>query len=522
MTTLPLLSTPVQVYKASKRIHLVFGYRKHLVDEIRCMVGAKWDGHHWSVTDCLRNQLQLAILAGDNPFLRYDVPLHNVRPTRSLYQHQVEMLQHLYTRERAIVAAEQGTGKTLATIEWMELCGGRFLYVAPARVVPAIKRELAKWNCAADVTLMSYAKMRQVQQWKGDTDKRIKHVIGFQPDGLVLDESDYVKSPGSQQTRAARHIADRCRFVALLSGDPAPKDPTDWWAQCEIACPGFLRESNVAHLRARLAVLEEREVGEHVFSEVVDWKWDEVEKLHRRMQGLVRVWRAKDCQDLPPLRVERIHLTVSPEAREAAKVAAASCLTSSQALNKTRQISDGFLYTEDGTTVRGNTPKDDALRDLLAQEEAVGRIVICAAYRDSVDRCVDLCREAGWDVLRLDGRGYWPSGGEALLSEFDAATRTPGGKWALVCHPKSGGYGLTLHAARAAVCFSNTFSGAERWQFLKRIHREGMPNRAAVVYDLVHLKTDELVLDNLDQKRALLDVTLGIPLEEVQACLNSD
>jgi hypothetical protein len=43
-----------------------------------------------------------------------------------------------------------------------------------------------------------------------------------------------------------------------------------------------------------------------------------------------------------------------------------------------------------------------------------------------------------------------------------------------------------------------------------RIHRIGMDkNRGALIIDLIHLPTDQLVLDNLKKKKALQSMTMG-------------
>lgn len=521
---------PVRLEIVGKKILLMSRYHKPLVDELRSMRGAEWrkEVKAWAVTDCQRNRLQLALLAGETPpeIARYDAALPPAQARRDcLKGHQLAMLAHGLGRKRCVVAAEMGTGKTLFAIELMEQVGGEWIYIAPARVLPAVELELEKWGARVRPTLVSYTGLRKfLERWPAGKPA---------PLGVIFDESSFLKTPGSQRTKAAQHLADAVRaerdgYVILLSGTPAPRDPTDWWAQVEIACPGFLRESSRALLEKRLAIIEGLDLGDRTVGKIVGWKWDEVELLHRRLEGLIHVVWAKDCQDLPELVFERVTLTPSAETLRAARLLVQTCATAGEALNKTRQISDGFLYQEDGEPERVPGPKDEALRDLLAQAEETGRIAIAAGFHASVDRCSEIAREECWHVLQVDGRGWrcWAPTGEvkatdeqvkAWLREMDRGTRTAKpGLLAFVCHPGSGGFGLTLHAARLAVCFSNTFNATERMQFCKRIHREGMDeNRGARLVDLVHLPTDELVLKNLTKKRAMQDITLGVPLAEV-------
>jgi hypothetical protein len=44
-------------------------------------------------------------------------------------------------------------------------------------------------------------------------------------------------------------------YVILMSGTPSPKTPVDWWAQCEIAWPGFLKEGSPKALEQRMAFI---------------------------------------------------------------------------------------------------------------------------------------------------------------------------------------------------------------------------------------------------------------------------
>lgn len=98
------------------------------------------------------------------------------------------------------------------------------------------------------------------------------------------------------------------------------------------------------------------------------------------------------------------------------------------------------------------------------------------------------------------------------LKEMDAGEPHSLGLLAFVAHPGSGGLGLNLTAARENIFFSNDFNAESRWQAEKRSHRMGQ-TRAVRIVDYVHLPTDELVLRNLEKKRALQSVTLGEVLE---------
>lgn len=164
------------------------------------------------------------------------------------------------------------------------------------------------------------------------------------------------------------------------------------------------------------------------------------------------------------------------------------------------------------------TPKQEALEGLLEKSEDYGRIVIFAGFTGSVDRCAEICTKNGWDVVRCDGRGFavrqYNSDGEMFWD-----SKIPGlAYWAdrsnervaFVSHPESGGMGIDLSEAPIAVFWSNSFKPEYRIQAMERIHGPRMNRElGATIYDLVHLPTDERVLDVIKDNRRIEKMTLG-------------
>lgn len=499
-------------------------YHRPLIAEIKAMRGAKWDRltKRWRISDCARNRLQLALLAGETPeeIARYDRPPPNVEPRRpQVRAHQRDMIAHLVGRKRCILAAQMRTGKTLAVIEAMEHSApeGEWLYVAPAKVLAGIERELAKWGSTLKVRLCSYAGLAPLlEEWDGPA-----------PVGVVFDESSRLKSASARRTIAAQHLADAIReehdgYVWLLTGTPAPLCPVDWWAQAEIACPGFLRESSSKKLEQRLAIYGEAQTGANgkTFAKPVSWKDREVDMLSERLAGLVQVHFLADCLDIPEINYERVMLPPSADTLRSARMLAECAETAAGALNALRQLSDGFQYLATGEAVRGETPKDQALADLLDTHQAQGRVIVYTAFRDSLDRVVDLCESKGWLVLRCDGRGWKPPKGwttQEALAELDRATDSRCARLlAFVANPGSGGMGLTLSAAACAIYYSQDYNGESRMQSVERGRYPGAESGFRV-YDLCHLPTDSKILDSHGRKHGRQHLTM----EQIQACLSS-
>ena len=310
---------------------------------------------------------------------------------------------------------------------------------------------------------------------------------------------------------------------------------------------------------------------------------NEVARLYKRMNGLVMVKFKKDCLDLPEKQYRIVQVKPTVEMIRASRLIKTTSRRAIEALTLMRELSDGFLYKERQTgeqecrrcvgkgTVLGaeeaqvdpetgiildrggvdalaviqiqcpcckgtklepvmeryaedvGSPKDEALRELLEENEEDGRVVIWSGFEGSIHRIVNITRAEGWATLKIDGKGWVGTDhtgstldeAELLIAmdmthprRNELAIKYP--KLAVVGNPKAGGMALTLTAAKMSVYYSNPFDGEARMQSEDRIHRPGADhNRGVTIVDIFCLSTDELVLNNLSKKRKLQDLTMG-------------
>lgn len=257
-----------------------------------------------------------------------------------------------------------------------------------------------------------------------------------------------------------------------------------------------------------------------------------------------------NCLELPEKQYEVIRLEPSKATLRAASLVEAGATSTIQALTLLRELSDGFQYQEEATgktkctnchgtkeipdyptenlipcpTCKATgeidrmvrvakfvgSPKLDAVADLLDQYSDVGRAVFYAGFAGSIDLLCDRVVKEGWEYIRADGRGWsstFPATELEMLRMFQEGDLP---KVAFIGQPGAAGMGLTLHRSPMCCFYSNDFNGESRWQAEDRIHRAGMDlNRSCMIYDLVHLDTDDYVRNNLMKKRNLMDISMG-------------
>jgi len=585
---------PVELYLKNNKYHAKFPFDLALKDHIKAMKGARWQpdlGKIWTFTKCPRNDFQLAYLLGMDPYVEYDKPLIDINPntiSRPLFEHQVEILRHMLTRRFSIVAAEMGTGKSLAGIELIERIDpqGPVWWIGPKLTLAALRLEFEKWEFdyeSFNLTLATYDWVKKTVAKKYDV-----------PQIILFDESTKLKTHSTQRTRAAMKVVEAVRttyvddgIVTLMSGRPAPNSPGDWWSQCEVACPGFLKEGKFPLFVSDLCIQEQMTTDEGVhFNKHVTWlddphkcnecgrtdedhfdnshSWtpsaNKIARLEKRLKGLVLTIFKKDCLDLPEMTFRKIYCPISDKASRLAK-RVAQLYSGADLLNRLRQLSDGFQYVtetdetsskpckfcdsgrleDNGVVVtchncdgKGNvfkktnvtkpfdTPKTRVVADLLDEFDEYGRFGIYAPMYGSLDRVIETARRLDWEVMKMDGRGVLGIGEnlagcnqEDMLRLFQQGPQKSGIKRILfVGNQESASMGLTLTATPALAFYSNSFKGEARQQAIARIHRPG--SIGAQIIDIIHLPQDEFVLDKLDGKSQLQDLSLGKFDEELK------
>lgn len=522
-------------------------------DEVKGCEKARWDPDDkvWTVrrpSKSLRNANTLGYLTkGSLPETNGQELLRLAKPSQpvqvdwsgtlgeTLFPYQDEDLRYFLAHRNVVFGYDMGLGKTYISICAMEIIK-KYITQDPNRVVGSDIDMF--WAIGPKSALKAWESMLKVSnvtpQLITNSPQAIERAMvnaPYPPLVLTVDESAHFKSDKAKRTQLLIELALRQKlywrdasYLTCLSGTPAPKDPTDWWAQLEVTAPAIVRENSRSKLLQRLAYTETREGQHGSYTQVTGWDVDEIQQFYRRMKSVLIVRKKQDvAQHLPPKQYIRRILKPAPEIIATAKMLA-SQLSGVEARQAIRQLSDGFQYEHEirGTDYkrvrigakRYHSPKLDALNDDLEELETneQTRVVIWAAYQEAIDLIVEQCIKRGWAVIKADGRGWKgieydgftpePTQDQFQVNDLDKPI-------AFVANPGSAGEGLTLDKANTAIFYSNPDKGKDRMQAEDRIHRVTSGHDSFRIIDYIHLPTDDIILQQLQKKRDLQDLSMG-------------
>lgn len=384
------------------------------------------------------------------------------------------------------------------------------------------------------------------------------HLELWKVEALVFDESHELKSPEAIRSKNAYHLANPWNKkerrpepkpkTFILTGSPVLNDPLDLFQQVKIMLGGWpslnwftnydprFLVSNFYHFRARY--FRDKNAGFRGTDKYFpNWqpmtvKEDGFDALGEIADILQRisVRATKAVLNLPPEIAVTTHV---PMLKEQGRVyeemrddlisyvsderACVASLAITKAL-RLMQIVSGFVSTEgrgeemDKADVSWkDTPKDEALIDILESVTPTSKILVWAVWRENYERIRKIFEKLGIGYVEAHG-GVSDRAKLECVEEFKNNSR----KRAFLGHPGSGGVGLNLVGVPGtedrcaySVFYSRNFSLAHYLQARSRNHRAGQ-TESVTHYDLSCKGTiDDVALSKLAEKASLGDRLLS-------------
>jgi superfamily II DNA or RNA helicase len=416
-----------------------------------------------------------------------------------------------------ILADDMGLGKTLQTLAHIltEKNAGRLdrpaMVVMPTSLIPNWQDEAARFAPSLKVLALHGAGRKRFFPELGEYDlllttyallpKDLETLAALPLHLLILDEAQYIKTPGSKAAQAARQLNARQRLC--LSGTPLENHLGELWSLFHFLLPGWLgdakafaqayrvpiekhaSEARLQHLNGRIKPFLLRRTKEQVATELPTKTeiihWVELSDAQRDVYETVRLAMDKKVR-------AEIHR----------KGMARSQIIILEALLKLRQVCCDLRLVDEyaGSAQGGSSGKLDSLMSMLGEQLHEGRRILLFSQFTSMLGLIE-------QALQQRDIPY------ALLTGATRNRRAPveafqqGQVRIFLISLKAGGVGLNLTAADTVIHYDPWWNPAAEHQATDRAYRIGQ-EKPVFVYKLITRGTVEEKIQHLQLEKSAL------------------
>jgi SNF2 family DNA or RNA helicase len=477
----------------------------------------------------------------------------------NLHGYQREFADFARSGDASLGLVEMGLGKTasaftaMSAIEREDRAAGklrRFLVAAPRRVAVHVwPNEVKKWRHLQHMRV-AVAVGSPAQRLRALTDPRAQVVTinyenlewlltkfpkGTLPFyGLVLDEVDKMKSPGTKRFKALRHRVHEFSWRLGMTGTFTPESLLNAWAPAYLVTakprPRLPGQKGASRVDAILGSSYDDFCSHYFeakgyFGHKLEPRPGAFEAIGGLLAPITYQARAEDHLDLPELIIQDHVYELEPavmkqyrqfeadfvlaldkggtlpDEDEYTETAFAEAANAAVLKNKLRQMCSGFLYHQaDGQSVRQTRwlhgQKISAYEDMVSELSGLPHLAVYG-YLAEVER------------LKLDAR---LGGGISDREEVEILRKWNAGKIRVLgMHPASAGHGLNLHegGAHHIAFLTLPWSRGLYDQTIARLRRMGQRS-SVVVHRFIALGTvEEMVVKALESKGAVQEAVIS-------------
>lgn len=430
------------------------------------------------------------------------------------YEYQAYAIDKIIENPKYALFLDMGLGKTVSTLtaiselKYNYLEVDKVLVIAPKRVAQDTwAQEIAKWNHLSHlrVSLVLGTPKQRTEALAADADIYVtnkentkwiceKYRKDWPFDMLVIDELSTFKSSKSQRFKILKKqmpLVDR--FVGL-TGTPSPNNLMDIWSQIYLIDAGERLGKSVTKFRQNF-FYPTHQLSEHIFNwELKDGAKDEI---YNKINDITVSMESKDYLKMPE-RIDSVHevklskneraaydqlktdMVIEDGIDDGKDIVALSSATLSQ---KLMQMSNGAVYTTDGTYKHIHDKKFEMLDEII--EEAQGKpILLFYSFKHDKERILERYDFA--ETLEGDYMERWNNGDIKLL----------------IAHPASAGHGLNLqYGGSNVVWFGLTWNLEHYEQANARLFRQGQTETTVIHHIMTEDSIDQDVYKGLKNKK---------------------
>lgn len=320
--------------------------------------------------------------------------------------------------------------------------------------------------------------------------------------GLIIDESTMIKSRTSQITKTLTEFGDKCKYVYLLSGKPAPNTSMDYFTQIKMINPYIFGKSFTKFRDNYFYPLD-----------FMGFNWamkPERQVLFSKLLSLVSLFVPKSaCLDLPKktylfrgvsLSAQTLATYKDMEKRQIVilKDRAIDAPNKLASLMKLRQISSGFIMdTDTHEVINIDKSKINELANVI-EELGDAKAIIWINFKEEVRAIEEMMQAKGYTyVTAYQGT---KDVDESIQKFKDDEAQF------IIAHPKTLKYGVTFTGPSMvknctyAIYYSLSFSYEDYYQSHDRIYRKGQTEPCTFIFILAENTIDYTMYSCLADK----------------------
>lgn len=385
----------------------------------------------------------------------------------TFYAHQQREIDLLEEHPFFALFAEQGTGKTLPTLQHILnlFLAGRItdaLVICPKSVIGSWERDIEKFPIV-------YRRILRKALTVINYDLVWRRPELMRPWGcVVLDESHFIKHRTSRRAKFILKLGALAAHRYILTGTPVGNSHwEELWSQFNFLEPAIL--GKYSEFEKRYCILNQF---------YKPYRYISTNELKRRIAPYVYQVRKADCLDLPEklpperytldLQEPKLYKEMLKNYIEELEIEAKNPLAR---MTKLRQMCSGFVPDADGVVHPIKSEKPAALADFLDNWDA--KLVIFAEYKQSIADISAALKKRKIRFVVLDGGQK----DKTIWKQFQADPKIQ----VIVCQYQSAAQGIDLFAADTMLFYEPTLSSQTFEQACDRIHRVGQTQKCSYI-----------------------------------------
>ncbi|MDE5695796.1 MAG: DEAD/DEAH box helicase [Lachnospiraceae bacterium] len=422
----------------------------------------------------------------------------------ALLPHQTAAVEKLIKLKVGALFAEQGTGKTITTLEIARRRVesdkiSHIIWLCPCSAKQNIRREIVKQSPDELCSMITICGIETLST----SIRAMSYLLELCQNKrcfLVVDESLLIKNPWAYRTKNILQLAEKCQYRIILNGTPVSRNEADLFSQFYLLDWRILGYKSYWSFAANHLEYDEYGNLRRVLNK---------DALADKIAPYTYQITKSECMELPCKHYKTYYFNLTEEQNIEYGEAARYLLddinewkpetiyrlfSGLQAVISGKRLVFNRKGTHFDTAEFFRNPMDNPrLRMLLDCLDDEKTIIFCH-YESEISQLCTLLPEA----VRFDGK-------VSLKKRDDALIKFSRDKKYLIANKNCAGYSLNLQFCHRIIYMSNDWDLGTRLQSEDRIHRYGQEHNVEIIDICAENTIDEQIIRCLRNKEYLLD-----------------